>query len=397
MPAPQDIVDLVQRFADNIDDYKSSNYNETQVRREFIDPFFTALGWDVENKQGYAEAYKDVIHEDRVKVGGATKAPDYSFRIGMTRKFFVEAKKPFVNVNHDIDPAYQLRRYAWSAKLPLSILTDFEELAVYDGRVAPNKDDGAGVARLRIYKYTEYVEKWDEIAALFSKDAVLKGAFDKFADDKKTKRGTTQVDAAFLIEIEGWRKSLATNLATKNKTLSTRQLNFVVQKTIDRIIFLRICEDRGIENLGRLQSLLNGKNVYDRLIVQFREADERYNSGLFHFNDERGRDDAELDTLSLTLKIDDQVLKDIILSLYYPAPYAFDVFPADILGQVYEQFLGKVIVLNAQHQVTIEQKPEVRKAGGVYYTPTYIVDYIVEQTVGKLLEGKNPKRLCINP
>jgi len=120
--ARQKIKELVDRFRMNIDVYKKSTYNETQVRRDFIDPFFEALGWDVSNKQGYAEQYKEVVHEDVIKVGRSTRAPDYSFRIGGQRKFFVEAKKPAVNVKEDVSPAYQLRRYAWSAKLPLFIL-----------------------------------------------------------------------------------------------------------------------------------------------------------------------------------------------------------------------------------------------------------------------------------
>ncbi len=100
----------------------SPAYNETQLRREFIDPFFEALGWDVTNKAGYAEQYKDVIHEDAIKIAGATKAPDYCFRIGGVRKFFLETKKPSIDIKSQTSPAYQLRRYAWSAKLPLSIL-----------------------------------------------------------------------------------------------------------------------------------------------------------------------------------------------------------------------------------------------------------------------------------
>jgi hypothetical protein len=132
MNIPDRIKKLTETFDYNLESYKKGSYNETQVRREFIDPFFEELGWDVANKQGYAEAYKDVIHEDAIKVGGITKAPDYCFRIGGARKFFLEAKKPSINIQEDIHPAYQLRRYGWSAKLPLSILTDFEELAVYD-------------------------------------------------------------------------------------------------------------------------------------------------------------------------------------------------------------------------------------------------------------------------
>src|SRR6266436_7490779 len=164
MPVPQEVDDLVKRFNQQSEAYKSGQYNEAQLRQEFVDPMFKALGWDMENVSGYAEAYKDVIHEDAIKIGGATKAPDYCFRIGGTRKFFLEAKKPFVNIKTDAHPAYQLRRYAWSAKLPLSILTDFEELAVYDCRVEPKLDDKASVARVLYLTFPEYVSQWEEIA-----------------------------------------------------------------------------------------------------------------------------------------------------------------------------------------------------------------------------------------
>ena len=122
--APPLVATLIDRFEQNRESYKSQGYNETQLRREFLDPFFEALGWDVANKQGHAEAYKDVIHEDAIKIGGNTKAPDYCFRIGGARKFFLKAKKPAVNLKDDLSPAYQLRRYAWSAKLPLFARTD---------------------------------------------------------------------------------------------------------------------------------------------------------------------------------------------------------------------------------------------------------------------------------
>jgi len=138
---PGRIAELVENFDRNKDFFTSGRYNEAQVRREFIDPFFEALGWDVTNTSGYAQAYKDVIHEDAIKVGGWTKAPDYCFRIGGARKFFVEAKKPSIDVKGDPHPAYQLRRYAWSAKLPLSILTDFEEFAAYDCRKRAKQTD----------------------------------------------------------------------------------------------------------------------------------------------------------------------------------------------------------------------------------------------------------------
>ncbi|MHB1002454.1 MAG: type I restriction endonuclease, partial [Thermoleophilia bacterium] len=154
---------LVERFRENIKSYRNSSYNETQTRREFIDPFFKALGWDVDNEAGYAEAYKDVIHEDAVKVGGMTKAPDYCFRIGGQRKFFVEAKKPAVDMKNDPEPYYQLRRYAFSAKLPLSILTDFEELVVVDCRNKPSLGDKPSLGRIRYWHYEEYLDNFEEI------------------------------------------------------------------------------------------------------------------------------------------------------------------------------------------------------------------------------------------
>jgi type I restriction-modification system DNA methylase subunit len=304
----------------------------------------------------------------------------------------VEAKKPSVDIKSDISPAYQLRRYAWSAKLPLSILTDFEEFAVYDCQIRPNVNDKPSTARIFYCTYKEYSEKWEQIANIFSKEAVYKGLFDTYASEKTTKRGTTTVDKEFLAEIEGWRNELAKNIAIRNGKLSVYDLNFAVQKTIDRILFLRICEDRGIERSEQLSGLISGPRIYPRLFELFEKADEKYNSGIFHFRREKDRPEGP-DELSANLKIDDDILKKIIRDLYYPCPYEFSVMPAEILGQVYEQFLGKVIRLTESHQAKVEEKPEVKKAGGVYYTPSYIVDYIVKNTVGKLCENKTPKQI----
>src|SRR5207244_6134593 len=139
------------------------------------------------------------------------------------------------------------------------------------------------------HPYTYYAGRWDEIAGISSRDAVRKGAFDKSAESTKAKRGTADVDDEFLKTIEGWRANLARNLALRNPKLTQRELNFAVQRTIDRIIFLRICEGRGIEDYGRLRTLANGDRIYPRLAQLFEQADDRYNSGLFHFKREKGR------------------------------------------------------------------------------------------------------------
>jgi len=390
---PSRVVELIETFDRNIEAYHSQQYNETQLRREFIDPLFEELGWDVTNKQGFAPQYREVLHENSIKISGETKAPDYSFRIGKERKFFLEAKKPSININTDPDSAYQLRRYAWSAKLPLSILTNFETFAVYDCQYRPKHTDRSSTARIMLYTYKDYISKWDKITEVFSKDAVLKGSFDKFAISPKGKRGTTTVDNEFLAEIEKWRDMLAKIIALRNRNLSIRELNFAVQQTIDRILFLRLCEDRGIEPYGQLRAISSGDRTYPRLCGIFEKADQKYNSGLFYFTDEKDRAEPP-DKLTLNLIIDDKDLKWILHTLYYPqCPYVFSYLPPEILGNVYEQFLGKVISVSPARRVKIEPKPEVKKAGGIYYTPAYIVDYIVKNTVGKLIDGKSPKQI----
>ena len=237
---PQLVLDLVEQFDQHEDDYTSSRYNEAQTRQEFIDPMFAQLGWDMGNLQGFAEAYKDVVHEDAIKVGGVHKAPDYSFRVGGVRKFFLEAKKPSVAIKDDAQAAFQLRRYGWSAKLGLSVLTNFRETAVYDCRIKPSKSDKASTARLKLIRHDELPERWPELSDIFSKAAIYKGSFDAFDTGKVgKKRGTTEVDTAFLVEIEHWRDALARNLALRNKSLGARDLNYAVQVTIDRIVFLK--------------------------------------------------------------------------------------------------------------------------------------------------------------
>lgn len=378
---------LVQRFNEQLPAYKKSDYNETQTRRDFIDPLFKALGWDIDNEQGFAESYREVIHEDKVKVGKATKAPDYSFRLGGGKRlFFVEAKKPSILIKDDIQPAYQVRRYGWSAKLNVSIITDFEEFAIYDCNRKPNPTDKSSVARVKYFTFTEYENEWDFLWETFSKEAVLKGTFDKFLAGTANKKGTASVDKEFLNSLDQWRTLLAESISKENKQLDEDELNFAVQQTLDRIIFLRICEDRSIEHYGSLQDCLKFGDYYQNLLSVFKQADDKYNSGLFDF---------KKDTLSHQLHINNKTIKSIINQLYYPeSPYEFSVLSVEILGSAYEQFLGKTITINNRGKAEIALKPEVRKAGGVYYTPQYIVDYIVENTVGKLTENKTPKEVA---
>jgi type I restriction-modification system DNA methylase subunit/predicted type IV restriction endonuclease len=379
------IAKLIYRFHEHVEEYTRNLYNEHQTRVDFINPFFKALGWDIDNEQGFAEAYREVIHEDKVKIGGATKAPDYGFTLFGQRKFFVDAKKPSINIKGDIAPAYQVRRYGWSAKVPISIVTDFEEFSIYDCTKKPKTTDKASVSRIKYLTYDQYLDEFDFIWDVFAKENLPKGHFDKYVQSDTGKKGTATVDKEFLKSIEEWRRYLASTIALRNNSIIENEINYAVQKTIDRIIFLRICEDRGVEPYGELKKTAKKGDIYQNLFRLYRIADDKYNSGLFDFKE---------DNITPNLNIDDKVLKTIITELYYPnCQYEFSVMPADILGSVYERFLGKTIRLTKGHNAKIEEKPEVRKAGGVYYTPKNVVDYIVLNTIGKLIEGKTPKQV----
>lgn len=379
------IKELVEKFKSNYKQFHSSDYNETLTRQDFINPFFEYLGWDISNKEGLSQTYRDVIHEDKLKIGKETKAPDYSFRIGGNRVFFVEAKKPSRNLKEDADAAYQIRRYAWSGKLSVSILTDFEEFAIYDCSKKPSPNDKASMSRIEYINYEDYLNRFDFLYDTFAKENVLRGSLEKYNADTKSKKGTESVDIDFLNSLDDLRTKLASSISKLN-SLSLRDLNFAVQHIIDRIIFLRVAEDRGVENYGDLREACFGNNYYKNIVEIFKKADGKYNSGIFDFSK---------DKITQNIEVDNKVIKEIINDLYYPkSPYEFSVISVEIIGNAYEQFLGKTITIGNNSKAKIELKPEVRKAGGVYYTPEYIVDYIVENTVGEKIKGKTPKEIA---
>ena len=387
---PRLIEEKIEQFRLGAATYHSASFKEMALRSDFINPVIQALGWNVANEGRGAFAEPEVIQEDSLHIEGSEKAPDYCFLINSVRKFFLEAKRPSVNIATQRAAAYQIRRYCWSAGLPYGLVTDFEEFAIYDCRAIPNPHDSVHVGRIEYFRYDELPEKWRILAAMFGKDAVARGSLQRLAATVTPPRNTRPIDEAFLDEIRGWRRALASDVAARNTQLDVVGVRGSVQNLIDRIIFLRIAEARGLENYQTLRTALEGgPGVYDRLKKLFQRADDRYNSGLFHFREDASVH-APADGVSLTLSVSDALLQGIIERLYYPEPYEFSVLPADILGRIYEQFLGEIISINPDRTVAVDLKPDVRKAGGVYYTPEPIVRYIVEETIGPLLKGKSP-------
>ena len=367
----------VEDFSANKEEYLSHSFHEASARARFIDPMFIALGWDLEQTHLKPHLW-DIIRE--YSDHSTTKRPDYAFRVKGELKFFVEAKAPWVPLTNK-EPVFQAKRYAFSTngKAPIVILTDFEEFRVFNALKKPDITlPLEGVLKEYDLTYEKYLDKWDLLYEHFSREAVADGALEELKG-KLTKK-TKTLDREFLEEITQWREILARNLALRNSKLSVDELNVSVQRILDRIIFIRNLEDRHIEQEGRLLAVAETKtDIYSKLVPVFRNLDRDYNGLLFkkHFSEK--------------LVVDDKVLIYIIKHLSWPlSPYQFDVIEPEILGRIYEKFLGSKIRLTAGHRAKVEEKPEVRKAGGVYYTPQYIVDYIVKNTVGEKIKGKSP-------
>jgi len=375
---------LIHRFESDQAHYLSKSYSEAQARVDFVTPFFKALGWDVENEEGLAHHAREVV----VELGEDTQGrPDYGFRLAGQTKFFVEAKAPseaLDNARHIM----QAKKYAWNTKqVFFVVLTDFEEFRFYDASIIPDeRKPGEGL--LLNFRYTDYLSNiaklWD-----FSPERVAAGSLEALLPrDRRTQRLRIPVDTAFLDEMTGWREELAKNIYKNNPALTARQLNEVVQRLLDRIVFIRVAEDRRVIEKNQLRDVVEewkargGKfHIFEGLNDLFHRINEDFNGEIFKPH------------LSEEIKIDSDVLARIIERLYPPkSPYRFDVIGVELLGSIYERYLGKTIRVTPK-QVRVEEKPEVRKAGGVYYTPKYIVDYIVKNTVGKIIAGKTPKQI----
>jgi type I restriction-modification system DNA methylase subunit len=380
-----EIEELTQRFRQRYKEFKSTDYKEAQLRTDFINVLLRALGWDVRNEENKPQRIRDVIVENLLLDEGETSSgrrrPDYSLRFKGENKFFLEAKKPAVAIETAKGPALQIRRYGWSGKLPISVLTNFDKLVIYDCRYRPKDADQANVARYKIYNYTEYVEKFDEIYDLLSKEAVYSGDFDQKVPRMDEISGTELFDDYFLNQIERWRHELAINIFSCNNKLNQDQLNYTVQRLLNRIIFLRICEDRKLEKYEKIKAV----ETYEELKAIFLAADKRYNSGLFDFIE---------DEVSLSIRLRSAPIVKIFKELYYPeSPYSFSVVNSAILSQIYERFLAKQIVLSDSNGVHIEEKPEVVASQGVVSTPKFVVDSIIESTLAPYCRGKSPADL----
>ena len=384
MDRKAELKDLVTRFDNNIAAYKDAKnaYNEHSCRIEYIDPFLQLLGWDVPNRAGLAPQYREVIAEN---YSNKTDRPDYSLTLRGVTKLFVEAKKPSVDINTEADPAIQARKYGWNAKHKVSVLTNFEYFIIYDTTSVPKETDDCRVSRYRCYYYKDYLDKFDEIFQLVSKESVYSGEFDEFFNEAFKGEGSLkqQVDNLFLKQINDWRVKLSNELYSKgNQYTSLDTLNDVVQEFINQIVFLRICEDRNLPLYHKLNETISDKDaLHTKLEELFREADKRYNSGMFSGD-------------NIIFDLNNNVIVEMIKGLYYPqSPYMFNIIEPNMLGKIYELFLTEQLILLKNGMIGLAKKKDCANRS-VVTTPTEIVKYMVEKSLSNVCKGKSPEEIC---
>jgi adenine-specific DNA-methyltransferase len=391
------VKELAADFKANEKFFLSPQYQEAEARHDFIDKFLIALGWDV-NHETQKNPYEQEVKVERKEHGVSQRRADYAFYLAPNFrdvKFYIEAKKPHGDIATQ-DNYFQTIRYGWNSQTPIAALFDFEQFEIVDCRFKPDLET-ALQRNLKKFHYSQYTdqEAFAEIYWLFSREAVAGCSVEKYAETLPKKRGAVQrglfkggdqsMDEAFLEELDAHRDTLAHIFKNNNPILNGETLTEVTQRTLDRLVFIRFLEDKLIEPQHLVAKFGERGSAWGDFIATSRRLDGIYNGIVFKKND-------ILDSPSF--KVNNDQFAEICKSLsHVNSAYDFNAIPIHILGSIYERFLGKVIVATDK-RARVEEKPEVRKAGGVYYTPEYIVRYIVENTVGKLIEGKTPAQIA---
>jgi hypothetical protein len=374
---------LVDRYKGDLALHRSPAYNETQLRTDFLDQLFIILGWDITNSNGKPTNEREVLVEEglKAKAGENAKKPDYTFRLFSERKFFVEAKKPSVHIESDPEPAKQVRRYGFTAKLKVSVLSNFEYTAIYDCSNQVAEADTVTNSRIKLYHYTELVDNIEEILHLVGRESVYTGRFDDEWSGIEDKISRYSVDDLFLEQINQWRLILADEFLKIKPKLNEEELNDLTQNYINSIVFLRVCEDRDLEEYETLYHYAANRD-FQSLTKQLKQSDKKYNSGLFSLS--------HSDEL---ISNEESSIWAIIEQLYFPqSTYSFSVFSSDILGNIYEVFLSERIKVNSEGEVEIQPKDN-HIDRDVVTTPNHIVKEIVRNTIVEYCKGKTDEQI----
>lgn len=373
--AKKEIKGLIEKYK-KLTPFQRKNYNEATTRKDFIMPLFEALGWDTYNTFIPGE----VIEEEPAIKGTV----DYSFRLNNSPQFLVEAKALNINLD-DIVWAKQAVGYAWNMGIEWIVLTDFEGLKLFNSSWKVDTPHSS----LEL-TYKEYLTRFDDLW-LFSKEGFKNGDLNKQAEKWGITAKRIEVDERLANDLIAWREILFKNFKAWNQNIKELEIDEAVQRILDRFIFIRSCEDRKIESPILWQSFQKwSKNIakeYNFLKILkpiFRKFDEKYNSNLFspHLCE-------ELDTEGAPFG---EIISELYGDIESGVKYKFDVIKPDVLGKVYEQYLGylsKKVEKNG-----LDRRRTRRREQGIYYTPTFIVDYIAQSALKEATINKPLKEIA---
>ncbi len=361
-----EIVLLLNKYSKLVDSGKIKSYNEEMTKKDFILPLFRALGWNIEDSS-------EVSAEEKISKGRV----DYGFRIDGIPKFFLEAKPLKANLD---DPQYveQAINYAYLKGCTWAILTDFEGIKVFNAEWKTINPPQSLFFSIDCHNFLNRIDQ----LLLLSKDSFAERLLTKEAEKWGNKTKKIPIDKRLLSDLTKFRELLTKDVLKNNriKDMSRDELDESVQRILDRLIFIRVLEDRQLEEpfLRNIVRADRHKRLYNKLNVQFRIIDDIYNSKLFEKH------------LCEDLIITDTVLEKIVEGLFETPdriPYDFSAIDADVLGNIYEQYLGHILKKTPKRAKLTSGKAH-RKEQGIYYTPTYVVDYIVRNTIGELAKNK---------
>ena len=377
----------------------SNEYQEAQVRKDYIDKLFIALGWDVNHDAQKNPFEQEVKVEPPVSTGLGHRRADYAFHVSPNfrdPRLIVEAKRPH-NEIATRDNYFQTIRYGWNKQNLIAGLTNFAEFHLLDCRYKPDIDTVLH-RRVKEYHLADYSNKgaFAELYWLISREAVSQGSLEKFAENLPKPRGRSvqrglfpgvyqSIDESFLAQLDEFRHTLARAFKNRNRKFESETLTEITQRTLDRLVFMRFLEDKLIEPRYFVSEFGRAGSAWRDFVTTSRRLDGIYNGIIFKPHE-------TIDDPNFAPE--EEAFAGICADLcHLNSAFDFNAIPIYILGSIYERFLGNVIVATDE-RVRVEPKPEVRKAGGVYYTPEYIVRYIVENTIGKLIEGKTPAEIA---
>jgi len=371
--AKAEILELVKNYSNNKDRLKYDS--ETDTRVKFIDRLFEFLGWDVFGYKIQDEVQREEGIRDKNQ---KTKKADYVLRINGIPRIIVEAKAAGISLDDPV-AIRQAVSYAANKVCSWAVLTNFNRVIIF---YVDRKGD-TPFYRIELSETVNYESEFEKLWFL-SKESVFNNLLEKEARNRGLRADKIPINQQLLFDLKLWRESLSEDIKKRyGSEYKPYVIDEIVQKIIDRLIFIRKTEDARMEE-PKLQQLLARPppNIYSEIKNIFIEYMEKYDSKLFG-EDRKNRH--ECDKVELTNSVIEEVVHGMHRSRGSDIEYDFSIIDSDVLGSIYEQYLGYVLE-QSQRKVSLEGGISHRKEQGIYYTPVYITEFITRSTLGEVLK-----------